>query len=334
VSTNAPDSPALLVADQADGPPSQRPSAYDATVLREQMAILRREAAVRAKAEREITTEHEAATQAATSTADAALSSTRKRYAAEIETARREHAAVLQKADAFAATERKKLDDARQARAKSLQVACAKKVADLKEEADFAGMAANETAKARLKQPVTAFAKAEGEIGRTVAQLDEAEAAAAKQLAKRGVKIATPVAEEPAPPPAEDLIEDPLKEMSTLRDAAVEKAKAIAALPAVKQAFSGGLQGAVIAGPLLLAASAAAGGFFALGSLGLVMQAAVAGGGGGGGDSGSWAGSGPLLGRNWQRRTGSWSRRWPRASGWSSRPASGSRPAVTSSRRS
>ena len=278
MSTNAPDSPALLVADQADGPPSQPPSAYDATVLREQLAVLRREAAVRAKAEREITAEHEAATQAATSTADAALASTRKRYAVEIETARREHAAVLQKADAFAATERKKLDDARQARAKSLQAACAKKLADLKEEADFAGMAANETAKARLKQPVIAFAKAEGEIGRTVAQFDEAVAAAAKQLAKRGVKIATPGAEEPAPPPAEDLPEDPLKEMATLRDAAVAKAKAIAGLPAVKQAFSGGLQGAVIAGPLLLAVAAAAGGFFALGSLGLVMQAAIAGG--------------------------------------------------------
>jgi hypothetical protein len=278
VSTNAPDSPAAPIAVTADGPQPQPASAYDAPVLREQMAILRRESATRAKAEREITAEHETATEAATSSATAALASTRKKYAAEIETARREHAAVLQKADAFATTELKKLDDARQARAKSLQVACAKKVADLKEEADFAGMAANETAKAGLKQPVIAFAKGESEIGRTVAQLDEAVAAAAKQLAKRGVKSAAPVADEPASIPPEELPADPLKELATLRDAVVEKAKAIAGLPAVKQAFSSGLQGAVVAGPLVLAAVAAAGGFFALGSLGLMMQAAIAGG--------------------------------------------------------
>ena len=183
MSTNAPDSPGALHDALADDHAPRPAAAYDANVLRMQLAILRREAAARAKAEREITAEHEATTQAATSSADAALGATRKKYSVEIEATRREHAALVQKADAFAATELKKLDDARQARGKSLQVACAKKLVDLKEEADFAAMAANETAKSKSKLPLVAFAKGEGELGRSVAQLDEALAAAIEATA-------------------------------------------------------------------------------------------------------------------------------------------------------
>ena len=278
MSTNAPDSPGALHDAPADDHAPRPAAAYDANVLRMQLAILRREAAARAKAEREITAEHEAATQTAISSADAALGATRKKYSVEIEATRREHAALVQKADAFAATELKKLDDARQARGKSLQVACAKKLVDLKEEADFAAMAANETAKSKSKLPLVAFAKGEGELGRSVAQLDEALAAAAKQLAKRGVKIAAlaDADAELAAAPADDMPADPLKELAALRDAAGEKVKEIAGLPAVKQAFSGGLQGAVVAGPLVVAAAAAAGGYFALGSLDLTTRAGIA----------------------------------------------------------
>ncbi|MFM7138495.1 MAG: hypothetical protein ACKO1M_15745, partial [Planctomycetota bacterium] len=279
MSTNAADFPASSIATAAAEAP-RLASAYDANVLREQMAILRRESAVRAKAEREIVAEHEAATQAATAAADAALASTKKKHLTEIESARREHGAVLQKADAFAVAELKKLDDARQARAKLLQAACSKQVAELKEEAQFAGMAANEVAKTKSKQPLAIFAKGESEIGRAVAQLEEAVATSAKQLAKRGVTVVEPAdaeGESTTETPA-DLPDEPLKQLGSLRDAAIEQAKAIAALPAVKQAFSGGLQGAVIAGPIALAFAAAAGGFFALASVDMVLRAGIAGG--------------------------------------------------------
>jgi len=284
VSTDVPTSsaPASPFSDSdvpAAGAAPRPPSAYAPGVLREQMALLRRESAVRAKAETEITAEYQTARDETSSAAAAALDATRKRHAAEIEATRRKHAEVVREAEAFLATNRKKLDADRQARAKNHQVTCAKKVADLKEEADFATMAATSVAKDRAKQPLVSFAKGEGEVGRAAAQFDEALSAAGKQLAKRGVPVTEPAAfEEGAAAEAADLPDDPLQKLLALRDAAAEQANEIAGLPAVKQAFSSGLQGAVVAGPLALAAAAAAGGFFGLSGMDIATRAAIAGG--------------------------------------------------------
>jgi DNA segregation ATPase FtsK/SpoIIIE, S-DNA-T family len=275
VSTNAtePTSPDQL-ADQQPRAMSP-PPAYDPTVLRDQMAVLRRESATRATAENEIVAEFEATAAAARAEAEQALSATRRKATAEIEATKREHAAVRQKADAFLAAERKKLDDARAVRAKSLQAGCGKKLVDLKEDVEFQNLSATSVHKDRLKQPLIAFAKAEKEVARSLGQLDEAVAASARLLAKRGVKDVVAAAEHESAAAAGE--SDPLAALAAARDAAKTQADAIANLPAVKQAFSSGLQGGVIAAPIVLALAAAAGLFFAL-PLELGLKAAVAGG--------------------------------------------------------
>ncbi|MBM4059234.1 MAG: hypothetical protein FJ275_13530, partial [Planctomycetes bacterium] len=230
-----------------DSPIAATAASYHPTVLREQMAILRREAAARAKAENEITAEHEAETEQARSTADKSLAATRKKYAVEIDSAKHEHAALVQKADAFLAAERKKLDEARQARAKSLEVACGKKLADLKEDMEFQDLSATSVHKDQAKQPLVAFAKAEKELARTLAQFDEAVAAAGRFLLKRGVKVPTEVL---VGGDGAVGVGDPLGGLVAARDAAKAEAEAIVALPAARQAFSGGLRGAMVVGPI------------------------------------------------------------------------------------
>ena len=275
MSTDPADSVAAITA--AAPAPCAR-SAYTPGVLREQMALLRRESALRAKAEQDIAAEHAAALDQTASAAEAALAATWQRHTAEIEAARREHAAVVHKAETFLAAERKKLDDGRQARVKSLQAACARQVAELEEEAEFAALAASSVAKDKAKQPLVAFAKGEGEIARTVALFDEALAAAGKQLARRGVNPggAAP-ADEATGAEASPAVVDPLQELALLRHAATEQAKKIADLPALRWAFSGGLQGGVIAGPFVLAAALAAGCFFGLAGMEMATRTAVAG---------------------------------------------------------
>jgi DNA segregation ATPase FtsK/SpoIIIE, S-DNA-T family len=260
VSTNASADPTSDVTADP-GAAAGSPPAYHPDVLREQLAILRREAAARAQGEREIASEHEQETAAARAAADKALAATRKKYAAEIDSTKREHAAVLQKVEAFEASERRKLDEGRAARAKSLETAAAVKTKDLREEEGFEAMQAKETSKDRLKQPAAGFAKAEKEVGRSLGQLDEAVAAAQKLLAKRGV---TPAPAAGAAVAAAADVADPLAALGAARDAAQEQLAAMTDLPAAKRAFSGGLQAATIGGPIALAAALAAGIFFGL----------------------------------------------------------------------
>ncbi len=262
-------------------------TAYHPDVLREQMAILRQEAAARAKGEREIATEHESETAAARAAGDKALAATRKKYAAEIEATKREHAAVRQKVEAFQAAEKRKLDEGRAARAKLLETQAAAKAHDLKEQDGFDAIQAKETSKDRLKQPLVLFAKADKEVSRSLGQLDEAAAAAEKLLARRGAADLTDAA---PPAAAAAAAADPLATLATARDAAQEQLAAMTDLPAVKRAFSSGLQAAAIGGPILLAAVAAAGIWFgvpldpttALAAAGGVAAAVLAGGLGGG----------------------------------------------------
>jgi len=258
VSTNAPAQPASE-APAAAMAAAPRRRAYRPDVLREQMAILRKEAAVRAKAEHEITSEHESETGAARAAADKALAATRQKYSAEIEATRREHAATRQKAEAFQAAERRKLDEGRAARAKSLETAAAAKANELKEEEGFEAMQAKETSKDRLKQPVAGFAKAEKEVGLSLGQLDEAMAAAEKLLAKRGVK---PGSTAGAAVEAAADVADPLAALGAARDAAQEQLAAMTGHPAIARAFSNAIQAAAIGGPIALATAVAAGIFF------------------------------------------------------------------------
>jgi len=251
--------------------------AYTAPVLRDQMAILRRESAVRAAAENEITTEHNDETAAAREAADKAVAATRKKYTAEIEATQREYATVVQKADAFLAAERKKLDDARQAKAKSITNSGAKQLADLQEEEGFDKLRENETRKQRVQQPKLGHAKAENEIARMLAQLDEAVAQSARLLAARGAKGATAPQAAAGSEAAAETTTNPLAALAAARDAAVEQLKAIGEVPAVKAAFSGGLQGGVIAGPLVAAVALAAGLFFLVPG-DMMLKAGVAGG--------------------------------------------------------
>lgn len=283
MSTNAPPFPATGAAEAAVE--KSAASAYHPEVLREQLAILRREAATRAKAENEIVAEHDAETAQTRSAADKALAATRHKHTGEIEAARREHAAVIQKADAFEAAERKKLDEARRARAKSLETGAAAKIQDLKEQEGFDALQAAETGKDRLKQPLVAFAKADKEIGRHLGQLDDALAAAGRLLAKLGATVPAAASGEAA-----DVGEagEPVAALAAAGQAVQDQLKAMGELPAAKQAFSGGLRGLVIGGPVVLGAALAAGAFFGLAApLNLAVAGAVgalvAGGGLGGG---------------------------------------------------
>jgi S-DNA-T family DNA segregation ATPase FtsK/SpoIIIE len=272
VSPDIPDDLAVHEKPVAAGPPP----AYDPSVLREQMAVLRREAATRAKAEDEIVAEYDTTVADARATADKAVATTRRKYATEIEATKREYAAVRQKAEAFLAAERKKLDDARGARAKSLEVACGKKLADLKEDVEFQNLSATSVHKDRLKQPLVVFAKGEKELARALGQLDEAVAAAARLLTKRGVKDVPALPEATSEEtPAHDA--EPLAALAATRDAAERQLQEIMELPAVKRAFSGGLQGGVVAAPILLAVAAAVGLFLTL-PLSVGLGAAIAGG--------------------------------------------------------
>jgi S-DNA-T family DNA segregation ATPase FtsK/SpoIIIE len=260
--------------DPAGGPVAAR-SAYHPDVLREQMAILRREASARASSEDEIVAAYESATTAIRRQAETALTTVQRDKTAAIETLRKQHAAAVEKADAFLAAERKKLDDQRAARAKALETSLAAKVTELKEQEEFEALSANETHKDRAKQPLMVHAKAEKEIQRSLSQLDEALAVAAGGLEQRGVEpddAEAGGAADDQPPETGD----PLTAFATARDAAIGRAREIRDLPQAKRAFSGGLQAGVIAGPIVVAA-VAAGGILLAAPLEFTIKAAAAG---------------------------------------------------------
>ena len=110
-----------------------------------------------------------------------------------------------------------------------------------------------------------------------LAQLDEAVAQSARLLAARGAKGATEPQAAAGSEAAAETTTNPLAALAAARDAAVEQLKAIGDLHAVKAAFSGGLQGGVIAGPLVAAVALAAGLFFLVPG-DMMLKAGVAGG--------------------------------------------------------
>jgi len=230
-------------------------AAYCPEVLRELMAILRRESAARAQAENEITAEHEDEVTRARKEAERAIEATRSKYDTEIEVTQREYARVLEKADAFLATEQKKIDDLEHTRASLIIGHCNRGLGELHDDEGFDKLREGESSKTRGQQPKLAAMKAEKEILRGLAQFDEAVAQSARYLTAHGVQGIPTEASEPAVTDgterSEDPVENPLAALAAATTAAGEQAAAVGDLPTVKKAFSGGLQGAMIAGPIV-----------------------------------------------------------------------------------
>jgi energy-coupling factor transporter ATP-binding protein EcfA2 len=259
------------VSTEASAAPAATSNAYDRDLLRSQMEVLRTAAAMRARLENEIAAEHEATVTKTRADADAALVATKRKYATEIEATKREYAALLQKADAYLAAERTKLDEQRKTMAAQVAKLCEKEERQAKEDDQFDEMSIKEKHKEDRKQPARLFAKDEKETARAVSQISESEAKAGQALERFGLAATAGADDEPLPE-GKDL----LTELETLRASIVEQAKGIADLPAAKQAFSGGLQGAAIGLPLVLGLLAGAGAFLGIpGDMGLKAGAAA-----------------------------------------------------------
>ena len=218
-------------------------SAYHPAVLREQLAILRREAAVRAESEARITAAHGAATTQAREFADQALATTRQKYAAEIEATRRRHAEVRRQTEDFRVTEQKKLDEFRHAKGKAIKAAWEKQVNDLNEEEDFEQMRFREVVKSKATEPQQLAAAAEQKLAAAIAQLGEAALAAGKRLAAWGVKPGPESAAPAAPKQG-----SPLDLILAARDAALDITQSITTDEAAKTMLSGGIRGMLSGG--------------------------------------------------------------------------------------
>ncbi|MEI7782298.1 MAG: hypothetical protein WCJ18_10280, partial [Planctomycetota bacterium] len=119
-------------------PPAAAPAvAYDREVLRVQLDLLRRAAAVRARLENEITAEHEAERQATLAAAEKNQAATNEKYAREIAATKQEYKAVLQKIAAMAVAEQAKLDEQRKTVATTIVRTCDKQTRQLKEDDQF-----------------------------------------------------------------------------------------------------------------------------------------------------------------------------------------------------
>ena len=263
-------------------PPAAAPAAYDREMLRVQLDLLRRESAVRARLENEITAEHEAERQATLAEAEKNQAATNEKYAREIAATKQEYKAVLQKIAAQAVAEQAKLDEQRKTVATTIARTCDKQTRQLKEDDQFEESSYKEVFKEKRKDPVKLFMKAEKDLGKTLAQLDESDARSLQSLAAWGVAAAEAAAEEPAPEePAGDDAESeeastseaaaPLPTGSAVltlleqfRSAVVEQTKTLCGLKAAKTAFAGGTTGAAVTLPLLAGLGAAAGAFFAV----------------------------------------------------------------------
>ncbi len=244
------------MADVPDAPSTPAPAnAYDRDVLRSQIEILRREAALRAKLENEITAEHESERAAAESAAGQALAATRERYDRDIDATKREYATVLQQVAAQAASDRKKLDEQRKAYAATILRTFAAQEKQFKEDDQYDDSSWREICKEKRKDPVRLYAKAEKDLTRALAEFDEAEQRTdsvfnAWKIAGPAVGEASPAADQP-PAGAEILAQ-----LEKLRAAVAEQAGALSGLKQARTAFSGGTLAAAIVLPLVLAAAA------------------------------------------------------------------------------
>ena len=265
----------LKAAGEPTAPPQpDAASAYDRDLLREQIEILRREAALRERLENEIRAEYDATVEQVTSQATTALAASDERFQTQITATKKEYAALLQKADAFLAAERKKLDDQRATVVKKLARDCDAMVKQSQEEDQFEEGSYREVHKEKKKDPLRLYAKGEKDLARAIAAVADVQAKVASSLAARGVE---PAAAEPVADEAVAAAEDAAQAFERLRSAVDEQAKAILGLPEAASAFSGGRQAAAIALPLVLGVAAAIGSFLLVpGEIGLRAGIAAA----------------------------------------------------------
>ena len=86
------------------------PNAYDRDLLRTQIDILRRAAALRSRLENEISIEHEAATSHASTHAEQLLAAIKQKYKSDTSVTQKEYEAVVQQLNAAATADQQKLE--------------------------------------------------------------------------------------------------------------------------------------------------------------------------------------------------------------------------------
>ncbi len=248
--------------------------AYDRDLLRAQIDLLRREAAIRSRLEQEILAEHETQRRAVTAEAEKDLAATRQKYAREIEATKKEYAAVVEKIAATAVAEQKKLDEQRASFSTSIERTWKQQDHKLREDAEFEEGSYKEVFKEKRQDPLRLFMKAEKELKKTLDLCAETDAKTRKALASWGVKIPEP-AESQAGPEADSAALQPeadavpvgaevLTTIEQLRTALADTCAAIVDSKAAKTAFSAGTITAAVLLPILLGLAAAAAAFFLL----------------------------------------------------------------------
>ena len=169
-------------------PTPQARSAFHPDVLRDQIAVLRREAASRSKAEQAIADTAEAAVTAIQAEANRALADTRTKHNAEIEAAKRKHEEVKRQVEQWRAGEQAKIDEHLKSKSRELAKKCDEAVTELKEEEVFEQVRFKEVVQAKMQEPKQAVRSWEQKLTGALAQLEKDDAAVAKQLAAWGVK--------------------------------------------------------------------------------------------------------------------------------------------------
>ena len=258
------------------------PSGYDRDLLRAQIEILRREASLRSRLEKSIAAEHEAETASALTAAKTLLAATRTRYDGEIESTKVEYAEILKRVASQAAADQKKLDDKRKTIVATITRTCEQQDRQLKEDDQFEEGSYREVFKDKRKDPVKLFKKAELDLAKAAAQLNDADAKSLHVLAGWAVSLPqatdaqSPLPESEAVPEAldEPLLQptvdaEPLPSgtavltlMEQVRVGVIEQSKHLCTLKSGQFAFAPGTRGAAILVPILLGLAAAAGTFF------------------------------------------------------------------------
>jgi energy-coupling factor transporter ATP-binding protein EcfA2 len=257
------------------------PASYDRDRLRTQMQILRSAAAARAAAETEIAAEYDRAVATIAAETDAAMQATERKYAEEIAATKKEYQVIVQRIAAQAEADQKKLDEQKKTYATTIARQWQAADRKLREDDQFEDSSFHEVAKEKKKDPQRLFLKAEKDLVRVAAALEEADVRTLRFLNERKVGGFAAVAdggeaaadEFPAGP-------DVLKTLESLVGGVAERAKAICGLPAAKRAFSDGAMASATAGPIVLGLAAGGAAWYGghVAGLPFTMQAAAAGG--------------------------------------------------------
>ena len=149
------------------------PNAYDRDLLRTQIDILRRAAALRSRLENEISIEHEAATSHASTHAEQLLAVIKTKYKSDTSVTQKEYEAVVQQLNAAATADQQKLELQRTIRLAEIVRQHESKHKKLEEDYQFEEGSYKEVYKDKRKQPVKQFLAAEKELAKTTSQIDE-----------------------------------------------------------------------------------------------------------------------------------------------------------------